>query len=47
MYIYYHQADELILTLEENGFTIIDLQRIEYLAAGGTKTTDLLLLAQK
>ena len=47
MYIYYHQADELILTLKENGFTIIDLQRIEYLAAGGTKTIDLLLLAQK
>lgn len=47
VYIYYHQADELILLLKENGFKIIDLQRIEYPATDGTKTTDLLLLAQK
>lgn len=44
-YIHYHQADYLVAALEENGFRIMDLQRKEYVAPGGAKTTDLVIIA--
>ena len=46
MYIYYHQADYLISSLEENNFEIIDLQRKIYAGLDNTQTTDLIIIAQ-
>lgn len=45
-YIHYHQADYLVAALEANGFKIMDLQRKEYAAPDGTKTTDLVIIAR-
>ncbi|MEO7769224.1 MAG: class I SAM-dependent methyltransferase [Ferruginibacter sp.] len=47
MYINYHQADYLTVALEENGFKIIDLQRKDYPTQDATKTTDLVIIAEK
>lgn len=47
LFLYYHQADYLSEALLENGFSILDLQRITYPAADDSITTDLILLAQK
>jgi 2-polyprenyl-3-methyl-5-hydroxy-6-metoxy-1,4-benzoquinol methylase len=46
-YIHYHQADYLTAALTDNNFRIIDLQRKEFAAPDGTKTTDLILIARK
>lgn len=45
-YIYYHRADYLVAALEANGFEVIELQRKEYAAPDGTKTTDLVIIAR-
>lgn len=47
IFMHYHQADYLTAALEENGFTILNLNRKEYLIHDGTKTTDLILIAGK
>ncbi|MGH2664274.1 class I SAM-dependent DNA methyltransferase [Flavobacterium sp.] len=46
-YIYYHQADYLLNALEKNGFKIIHFKRQDYPTTDGTKTVDLLIIAQK
>lgn len=46
-YTYYHQADYLESALKENAFILIDIQRKMSIAKDGTKTTDLLILAEK
>ena len=46
-YIYYHQAGYLMDALQKNGFRIIDFQRQDYPTTDGTKTVDLLIIAQK
>lgn len=47
LYQYYHEADYLIAALEENGFKLIDLQRIASTDAKGQSITDLIILAKK
>jgi len=47
IFMYFHQSDYLTQALEANGFKIIDLTRQDYPTQGGTKTTDLLILARK
>ena len=47
MFIHYHEADYLTQALLENGFKIIDVQRIEYPKQDGSKTTDLVIIAGK
>ncbi|TGD59072.1 class I SAM-dependent DNA methyltransferase [Flavobacterium humi] len=46
-YVYYHKADHLIRSLEKNGFNILYFHRQDYPATDGTKTVDLLIIAQK
>lgn len=46
VFINYHQADYLVEALENNGFTIIHLERINYLH-NEQDTTDLILIATK
>ncbi|WP_284653103.1 class I SAM-dependent DNA methyltransferase [Flavobacterium terrisoli] len=46
VFINYHEADYLIAALENNGFTLIDLQRKNYLH-NEQDTTDLILIATK
>ncbi len=47
VFIHYHQADYLTQALRENGFKIIEVQRIEYPKQDGSKTTDLVIIAGK
>jgi 2-polyprenyl-3-methyl-5-hydroxy-6-metoxy-1,4-benzoquinol methylase len=47
IYMYFHQADYLTAALEENGFKVIELKRQGYPTQDGTKTTDLLIIANK
>ncbi len=44
IFIHYHQADYLTRALEENGFTILDVQRKVYPGHDGTTTTDLVIV---
>lgn len=46
-YIYYHQAAYLMDALQKSGFRIINFQRQDYPTTDGTKTVDLLIIAQK
>lgn len=46
-YIHYYEAGYLTKVLKENCFKIIDIQRKEYPETDGTKTTDLIIIAQK
>ena len=46
IYQNFHQADYLSATLEENGFNIIHLDRMEYIH-NEEKTTDLIIIATK
>ena len=46
VFMNYHQADYLIKALENNGFTIIHLERINYLH-NEQDTTDLIIIAKK
>ncbi len=47
IFMHYHQADYLTQALKENKFMIIDLKRQDYPEKDGTKTTDLILIAEK
>lgn len=47
IFMNYHQADYLIAALKENSFKIIELKRQDYPTQEGTKTTDLIILAEK
>lgn len=47
LFLYYHQADYLSKALLENGFLILDLQRVTYPGTDDSIITDLILLAQK
>lgn len=46
-YMYYHQADYLLKALEQNQFRIISFERQDYPTTDGTKTVDLLIIAEK
>ena len=46
IFMHYHQADYLIAALEESNFSILKLDRKEYPAPNGTKTTDIILIAE-
>jgi 2-polyprenyl-3-methyl-5-hydroxy-6-metoxy-1,4-benzoquinol methylase len=46
-YIHYHQTEYLVQALEDNGFKINHLQHQNYPTTDGTKTIDLLIIAQK
>jgi len=46
MHIYYHEADYLLTALTDNGFSLIDLQRIIYPGADGATITDIVLIAR-
>ena len=45
MFIHFHEAAYLIPALEENGFTILDVQRKVYPDGNGNETIDLVLIA--
>lgn len=47
MYMHYHQADYLTDALTKNSFKVLNLERKEYKAQDGTKTTDLIIIAEK
>jgi predicted TPR repeat methyltransferase len=47
MYIHYHEAEFLTITLQENGFNIVDLRRRVYARSNGTIVKDLLIVAKK
>jgi len=47
MFIHFHEAAYLIPALEENGFTILDVQRKVYPDGNGSETIDLVLIAQR
>ncbi|WP_428659431.1 class I SAM-dependent methyltransferase [Runella sp.] len=47
IYMHYHPGDELVDALNEIGFKIIDLQRKDFPTNDGSKTTDLVIIAQK
>jgi ubiquinone/menaquinone biosynthesis C-methylase UbiE len=46
-YMYYHRADYLLEALENNQFKIISFERQDYPTTDGTKTVDLLIIAEK
>jgi 2-polyprenyl-3-methyl-5-hydroxy-6-metoxy-1,4-benzoquinol methylase len=47
LYMYFHEAGYLYNALKKNGFTTIDLQHKEHVAADGTKTTDMIFVAKR
>jgi len=47
LHIHYHHTDYLKQALEENNFTIIDLQHQDYPTTDGTKTIDLIVIAKR
>lgn len=47
IFLYYHQRDHLITTLEKNGFTGIELITEDYPEPDGSFTTDMIFLATK
>ncbi len=47
IYMHYYQADFLTAVLKENHFNILNLQRIDTTTSSGTKTTDLIIIAEK
>jgi predicted TPR repeat methyltransferase len=46
MYMYYHQADYLVDTLEQYGFEMIDLSRVKYIDDKNENVVDLLLIGK-
>jgi predicted TPR repeat methyltransferase len=46
LFIHYHEAGYLTEALAENGFEILDLQRLDFPAEMGDPATDLILLAR-
>lgn len=47
IFMHFYQADFLLTILKENNFNILKLDRKEYAITDGTKTTDLILIAEK
>ena len=47
IFMHYHEAYYLSKSLNENGFKIIDLQRINSIMTDGTNVVDLIIVAQK
>lgn len=47
IFMHFYQADFLTSILKENNFNILKLDRKEYDIADGTKTTDLIIIAEK
>ena len=47
LYMFFHQADYLTEALQNNGLTLIGVQRKQYPSPSGGTTTDLLILARK
>lgn len=47
IFMHYHQADYLTQALKENKFMVIDLKRQDYPEKDGSKTIDLILIAEK
>ncbi len=47
IFMHYYRAEFLTDVLKENGFTILDLQRIESFMTDGTKVIDLVIIAGK
>jgi 2-polyprenyl-3-methyl-5-hydroxy-6-metoxy-1,4-benzoquinol methylase len=47
MYQYYHTAANLQAALEQNGYTIFNLQRIEMPAVDGSIATDLIIIGRR
>ena len=47
IFMHFYQADFLLSILKENNFNILKLDRKEYAIMDGTKTTDLILIAEK
>jgi cyclopropane fatty-acyl-phospholipid synthase-like methyltransferase len=47
IFMHYHQADYLTDALTNNKFTVLKLERIEYVNADETKTIDLIIIAEK
>jgi len=45
-YMYYHQADFIVNTLEQNGFEVMILRRKEFPAELGAAATDLFIIAK-
>ncbi|RNI23623.1 class I SAM-dependent methyltransferase [Rufibacter latericius] len=47
MYVYYHSAQDLQSSLEENGFAVVELVRKSYTSAAGASSTHLVFIAKK
>ena len=47
IFMHFYQADFLTLILKKNNFNILKLDRKEYDITDETKTTDLILIAEK
>lgn len=47
IFMHFHQADYLTEALNQNGFTLIETQRIESVSTDNSKTIDLILIAIK
>ncbi|MCW3102735.1 MAG: SAM-dependent methyltransferase [Bacteroidetes bacterium] len=47
IFMHYHESDYLIKALEENGFEMLETTRKEYPGPDGSKTTDIVLIAQR
>ncbi|MES2838069.1 MAG: class I SAM-dependent methyltransferase [Bacteroidota bacterium] len=47
MFMHFHQADYLTEALIQNGFTLIETQRVESVSTDNSKTIDLILIAVK
>lgn len=47
IFMHYYRAEFLTEVFKENGFTILDLQRIESFMTDGTKVVDLVIIAEK
>jgi len=47
MFIHYHEAEYLLNSIKDSGYTIIDIQRKKYPEQDGNITTDLIIIAKK
>ena len=47
VYMYYHNADELVPVLALHGFTVLELWRKDFPGADGSTTVDLVVLARR
>ncbi|MCB0675325.1 MAG: class I SAM-dependent methyltransferase [Saprospiraceae bacterium] len=47
LFLYYHEADQLVTSLQNHGFTLVDLRRKEYRNTKGEAVVDLILIARR